>query len=55
MNEEFHISDGYYETNEYKEGNTKLYRGYCLQILEKYHKPEVQKELKKVKKAMNKR
>ena len=41
--------------NEYGEGNTKLYRGYCLQILEKYHKTEVQKELKKVKKTMNKR
>lgn len=55
MKEEFHVADGYYETNEYGEGNTKLYRGYCLQILEKYHKTEVQKELKKVKKTMNKR
>lgn len=48
MNHEFHIADGYYETNEYEEGNTKLYRGYCLQILEKYHKPEVQYELKRI-------
>ena len=49
MDEEFHIADGYYETNEYGEGNTKLFRGYCLQILGNFHKQEVQKELKKVK------
>ena len=55
IKEEFHVADGYYETNEYGEGNTKLYRGYCLQILEKYHKTEVQKGLKNVKKTMNKR
>ena len=52
MDEEFHISDGYYETNEYGEGNTKLYRGYCLQILEKIHKQEVQEELENVKNKM---
>lgn len=49
---ELHISDGYYETNEYGEGNTKLYRGYCLQILEKIHKQEVQEELENVKNKM---
>lgn len=52
MDEEFHISDGYYETNEYGEGNTKLYRGYCLQILEKFHKLEVQEELENLKNKM---
>lgn len=55
MEEQFHISDGYYETNEYGEGNIKLYRGYCLQILERLHKSEVQKELRKIKKTMHKK
>ena len=48
MMEEFHISDGYYETNEYHEGKNKFYRGYCLQTLETLHKPEIQKRLKKI-------
>lgn len=52
MKEEFHISDGYYETNDYEEGRTKFFRGYCLQTLETLHKPEVQRELKKVKKIV---
>ena len=52
MEEEFHIADGYYETNNYGEGGTKLWRGYCLQILEKFHKEEVQKELKQVRKKL---
>lgn len=55
MEENFHIAAGYYETNEYEEGSTKLYRGYCLQILERFHKPIVQKELKKELKKINKK
>ena len=47
MKEEFHIADGYYETNNYNEGRTKFYRGYCMQILETFHKLQVQKKLKK--------
>ena len=54
MEEDFHITDGYYETNEYSERTTKFYRGYCLQILERIHKPEIQKELKRVKKMIKK-
>ena len=54
MEEDFHINDGYYETNEYSERTTKFYRGYCLQILERIHKPEIQKELKRVKKMIKK-
>lgn len=49
MQEEFHIASGYYETNEYEEGKTKLYRGYLLQILGNIHKPELKKELNKAK------
>ena len=46
----FHIADAYYETNEYHEGNTKYYRGYCLQTLESFHKEQTQKQLQKIKK-----
>lgn len=34
----FHINDGYYETNKYEEGNTLFFRGYCIDILSNYHK-----------------
>ena len=44
MQEEFHIADGYYETNDFEERGTKLFRGYCLQILEKLHKPKFKKK-----------
>jgi len=46
---DFHITDGYYETNNYEESNTKFFRGYCIQTLETLHKPQVQEELKKIK------
>lgn len=45
---EFFISDAYYETNEYKEGSTKLYRGYCLQILEALKRKDIQEKIKKL-------
>ena len=35
---EFHIKDGYYETNKWEEGNKLFFRGYCIDILSKYHK-----------------
>ncbi len=53
MEEDFHIADGYYETNEYNEGKNKFYRGYCLQTLESLHKPQTQKELQKIKNTNN--
>jgi len=34
INYSFHFSTGVYETNLYQEGNTKLYKGYMLNILE---------------------
>ena len=49
MPEKFHITDAYYETNEYGEGGTKFYRGYCIQTLETLHKPQVQQEIKQLK------
>ena len=47
MKEEFHIADGYYETNEWKERWNKLYRGDCLAILEQFHKPDIKRRIKR--------
>ena len=52
MEEEFHIADGYYETNEYGEGGIKFFRGYCLQTLETLHKTRIKKELEKIAKKV---
>ena len=49
---DFHINDGYYETNNYEEGRDKYYRGYCLETLGEYHKPFMQKKIKKIKRKM---
>lgn len=35
---EFHMADGYYETNNYEEGNEKYFRGYCIDFLSSLHK-----------------
>ena len=55
IKEEFHISDGYYETNEYSDGNKKLFRGYLLQILANLHKEEIQNEFKRSSYEKNRR
>lgn len=50
---EFHIADGYYETNNYEEGQEKYFRGYCIDLLSNLHKPynkEVREALQKQKK-----
>ena len=44
MKEEFHIADGYYESNDLND-NHKFYRGYCGRILAVLHKPEFQKKI----------
>lgn len=41
-----HISNGYYETNNYYEGNTKLFRGYAIDILSNIHKDNYQRLLR---------
>lgn len=48
LNVEFHIADGYYETNNYEEGNTKYFRGYCIDTLMKLHKKQSAKIRKKI-------
>ena len=35
---EFHISNGYYETNDYSLGNEQYFRGYCMDLLSKLYK-----------------
>lgn len=35
---EFHIKDGYYDTNDWCEGKDMFFRGYCIDILSNYHK-----------------
>lgn len=49
---EFHIADGYYETNNYLEAEEKYFRGYCIDLLSNLHKSynkEVRKQLEKQK------
>jgi len=49
---EFNRADALYETNDYSEGATKLYRGYCAQLLMELHKEHyknVAKKLSKIK------
>lgn len=56
---DFHINDGYYETNKYKEGGILFFRGYAIDIISNYHKAEIQtlisKENKKLKKVIDKK
>ena len=51
---EFHIADGYYETNDWVEGKNKYFRGYCIDLLSNLHKPyneEVRKKLQLINKG----
>lgn len=38
INYSFHKANGFYETDKYEEGNTKYFRGYCIQQLEENSK-----------------
>ena len=40
INIDFHIEHGYYETNDYTEGNTLYFRGYAISLLSNLHKKE---------------
>lgn len=47
---EFHIADGYYETDDWCEAREKYFRGHCIDLLSNLHKPyneELRKTLKK--------
>lgn len=48
----FHIADGYYETNDWCEGQTKYFRGYCIDTLSNLHKPYNKNLRKKMKKLL---
>lgn len=48
---EFHIADGYYETDNWIEACDKYFRGHCIDLLSNLHKPYnamVRKKLKKL-------
>lgn len=49
---DFHLADGYYETNDYSEGNTKYFRGYCMGLLSVLHKINTRNELEILKKKI---
>lgn len=44
---DFHYLNCFYETDDYKERNTKLFRGYAIQILANSHKNKKNKQKKK--------
>lgn len=44
IDNEFHVSDGYYETNDYGEGNLKYFRGYCIDKLMNLHKEKARQK-----------
>lgn len=44
---DFHINDGYYETNDYNLGSSKYFRGYCISLLSNMHKQKRREELEK--------
>lgn len=49
---EFHLADGYYETNDYALGNIKYFREYCIELLCNLHKSynnDVREALQKIK------
>jgi len=43
---DFHQADGYYETNNYNEGDKKYFRGYCIDLLSTLHKKNTDNKLK---------
>ena len=49
---DFHIADGYYQTNDYSHGGTLYFRGYCIDLLSTIHKKETVYEINKVKKKI---
>ena len=50
---DFHLANGYYETNDYSEGGNRYFRGYCMDILSTLHKKETINELNKTRKKLN--
>lgn len=51
---DFHLSDGFYETNDYGRGGEEYFRGYCFDVLSNFHKPYIQEEIAKAQKKLKK-
>ena len=49
---DFHISDGYYETNDVGLSGTQYFRGYCIDILSTLHKKETIEDLNRLRKEL---
>lgn len=49
---DFHISDAYYETNNYGLGTEQYFRGYCMEVLMNFHKQYMQEELNEARKLL---
>ena len=49
---DLHISDGYYETNDYGEAGTRYFRGYCIDLLSNFHKEKNVTNINKLKKRI---
>ena len=47
-----HVSDGYYETNDYSLGGIKYFRGYCIDLLSNMHKKDTIEDLNKLRKEL---
>jgi len=48
----FHLANGYYETNDYEKGRKEYFRGYCMELLSVLRKENTKKELNKLKKKL---
>lgn len=51
---DFHVADGYYETNDYSLGSTQYFRGYCMDILSNFHKKEIIDDLNNLRSKLKK-
>lgn len=49
---DFHLADGYYETNDYSKGGVEYFRGYCMDLLSTLHKEGTINELDKLKRKI---
>lgn len=49
---DFHIADGFYETNDVGLAGTQYFRGYCMDILSTLHKEETIKDLNRLRKIL---
>lgn len=47
---DFHLSNGYYETNDFVDGNNQYFRGYAIDLISNLHKSSYEKIRRQLKK-----